>query len=350
MSEPTPSAANSGGRAETFLAISVLATLAILIVPVPAPALDVLLALSVGIALLMLLTALGLTRALDFSVFPSLLLIITLFRLSLNVATTRLILLRGGEGAGAAGHLIETFGRFAVGGSLVVGLVIFLILLVVNFTVITKGANRVSEVAARFTLDAMPGKQMSIDADLAAGIVDDREAKTRRQNLEREAEFFGAMDGASKFVRGDAIAGLLVLAVNVVGGIIIGVAQKGMSIGDAAQTYTVLSIGDGLVAQIPALLVSTGSALLTTRGEDPELGRALAGQLLTRKRPMQVTGITLGVIGLLPGMPHVLFLGLGALATWVSTRASDAQPERGAAGGDARSPARAAEAPRHDEK
>src|SRR5919204_502707 len=223
MADPRPA---SSGRAETLLALAVLAVLAILIVPVPAPALDVLLALSVAVALLMLLTALGLTRALDFSVFPSLLLIITLFRLSLNVATTRLILLRGGEGAGAAGHLIETFGRFAVGGSLVVGLVIFLILLVVNFAVITKGANRVSEVGARFTLDAMPGKQMSIDADLAAGIIDDREAKGRRSNLEREAEFFGAMDGASKFVRGDAIAGLAITAINLVGGLVAGLAPK----------------------------------------------------------------------------------------------------------------------------
>jgi len=192
----------------------------------------------------------------------------------------------------------------------------------------------------------MPGKQMAIDADLGAGLINEKDARERRKGIQREADFHGAMDGASKFVRGDAIAGLLVLAVNVVGGIIIGIAQKGMSIGGAAQTYTVLSIGDGLVAQIPALLVSTGAALLTTRGEDPELGRALAGQLLTRKRPMQVTGITLGVIGLLPGMPHLLFLALGAIATWASTRATDARPDAG----DGRTAARPAEAPRHDEK
>src|SRR5919204_1388992 len=231
MADPRPA---SSGRAETLLALAVLAVLAILIVPVPAPALDVLLALSVAVALLMLLTALGLTRALDFSVFPSLLLIITLFRLSLNVATTRLILLRGGEGAGAAGHLIETFGRFAGGGSLVVGLVIFLILLVVNFPVITKGANRVSEVAARFTLDAMPGKQMSIDADLAAGIIDDREAKARRSALEKEIEFFGAMDGASKFVRGDAVAGLVITFINILGGLAAGLLRDHVSLAQAA--------------------------------------------------------------------------------------------------------------------
>jgi flagellar biosynthesis protein FlhA len=227
---------------------------------------------------------------------------------------------------------------------------VFLILVIVNFVVITKGAERISEVSARFTLDSMPGKQMAIDADLGAGLINEKEARERRKAIQREADFHGAMDGASKFVRGDAIAGLLVLGVNVLGGIIIGVAQKGMGIGDAAQTYTVLSIGDGLVAQIPALLVSTGAALLTTRGEDPELGRALAGQLLTRKRPMQVTGITLGVIGLLPGMPHVLFLALGGLATWMSTRATDARPGTAAPGEPRSLAARAAEPPRHDEK
>src|SRR5512138_201616 len=259
MAETTTRAA---ARAETLLALAVLAVVVILIVPVPAPALDVFLAMSIGIAVLMLLVALGLTRALDFSVFPALLLITTLFRLALNVATTRLILLHGGEGAGAAGHLIETFGRFAVGGSLVVGLVIFLILLVVNFSVITKGANRVSEVAARFTLDAMPGKQMSIDADLAAGIIDDREAKARRGSLEKEAEFFGAMDGASKFVRGDAVAGLAITAINIVGGLFAGLLRDHLSLSSAVETYTLLTVGDGLVTQMPALLVSTGAGIV----------------------------------------------------------------------------------------
>ncbi|MFL5271711.1 MAG: flagellar biosynthesis protein FlhA [Anaeromyxobacteraceae bacterium] len=345
MSEPTPSAANSGGRAETFLAISVLATLAILIVPVPAPALDVLLALSVGIALLMLLTALGLTRALDFSVFPSLLLIITLFRLSLNVATTRLILLRGGEGAGAAGHLIETFGRFAVGGSLVVGLVIFLILLVVNFTVITKGANRVSEVAARFTLDAMPGKQMSIDADLAAGIVDDREAKTRRQNLEREAEFFGAMDGASKFVRGDAVAGLAITAINLVGGLAAGLLRDHLSLAQAVETYSLLTVGDGLVSQLPALLVSTSSGIVVTRAAGDHLASQVGAQIFGRPRSLTTAAYVLGALGLLPGMPLLAFWSVGGSLWLLGRRAARAQAlaaalPRPKAGADAKGPER----------
>src|SRR5512140_1473894 len=253
------------------VAFAVLAILAILIVPVPAVVLDVLLTLSVACAVLVVLMALGLNRAVDLCVRRSLLLIITLFRLALNVATTRLVLLHGSEGPGAAGHLIEAFGRFAVGGSLVVGLVVFLILLVVNFAVITKGANRVSEVAARFTLDAMPGKQMAIDADLAAGIIDDREAKQRRQMLEREAEFFGAMDGASKFVRGDAVAGLAITAVNIVGGLVAGVLRDHLSLAQAGETFTLLTVGDGLVSQLPALLVSTSSGLVVTRAAGDHL-------------------------------------------------------------------------------
>jgi flagellar biosynthesis protein FlhA len=313
------------GRAETFLAVAVLGVLAILIVPVPAGALDALLALSVGIALLMLLTALGLTRALDFSVFPSLLLIITLFRLSLNVATTRLILLRGGEGAGAAGHLIETFGRFAVGGSLVVGLVIFMILLVVNFAVITKGANRVSEVAARFTLDAMPGKQMSIDADLAAGIIDDRDAKTRRSNLEREAEFFGAMDGASKFVRGDAVAGLAITAINLVGGLAAGLLRDHLSLAQAVETYSLLTVGDGLVSQLPALLVSTSSGIVVTRAAGDHLATQVGAQIFGRPRALTTAAYVLGALGLLPGMPLLAFWGVGGGLWLLGRRAARAE-------------------------
>ncbi|HYS80769.1 MAG TPA: flagellar biosynthesis protein FlhA [Anaeromyxobacteraceae bacterium] len=306
-------------RAETFLAVAVLAVVVILIVPVPAAVLDVLLALSVGLALLMLLTALGLTRALDFSVFPALLLVTTLFRLSLNVATTRLILLHGGEGPGAAGHLIETFGRFAVGGSLVVGLVIFLILLVVNFSVITKGAGRVSEVAARFTLDAMPGKQMSIDADLAAGIVDDREAKARRSALEREAEFFGAMDGASKFVRGDAVAGLAITAINIVGGLVAGLMRDHVSLAQAAETYTLLTVGDGLVTQLPALLVSTSAGLVVTRAAGDHLGSQMGMQVFGRPRALSTAAAVLGALGLIPGMPLVAFWSVGG-ALWLLSR------------------------------
>ena len=270
MSDPngTPGTA----RGEVMIAVAVLGVLAILIVPVPAPALDVFLALSIGLAVLMLLIALGLTRAVEFSVFPTLLLIVTLFRLALNIATTRLILLRGGEGPGAAGHLIETFGRFAIGGSLVVGLVVFLILLIVNFAVITKGSNRISEVTARFTLDALPGKQMAIDADLSAGIIDDREARARRKELERETDFFGAMDGASKFVRGDAMAGLAITGVNIVGGLAIGLIRDHLSLSAAAETYTLLTVGDGLVSQMPALLISTAAGIVVTRASGTDLG------------------------------------------------------------------------------
>ncbi|TMQ28341.1 MAG: flagellar biosynthesis protein FlhA [Deltaproteobacteria bacterium] len=331
-------------RGQWTMAFALLGVLAVAMAPLPSVVFDLLIGVSLCLAALTFLVAFYVERPTDFSAFPSLLLFVTLFRLALNVASTRLILT--GNDAHAAGAVIAAFGQFVIRGNFVVGAVVFLILVIVNFVVITKGAERISEVSARFTLDSMPGKQMAIDADLGAGLINEKDARERRKGIQREADFHGAMDGASKFVRGDAIAGLLVLAVNVVGGIIIGIAQKGMSIGGAAQTYTVLSIGDGLVAQIPALLVSTGAALLTTRGEDPELGRALAGQLLTRKRPMQVTGITLGVIGLLPGMPHLLFLALGAIATWASTRATDARPDAG----DGRTAARPAEAPRHDEK
>jgi len=319
--EPTTT---NGTRAESLLGLAVLGVLAILIVPVPAVALDVLLAFSLGLAVLMLLVALGLNRPLDFSVFPSLLLIITLFRLALNVATTRLVLLHGGEGASAAGHLIETFGRFAVGGSLVVGLVIFLILLVVNFAVITKGANRVSEVAARFTLDALPGKQMSIDADLAAGIIDDREAKSRRQTLEREAEFFGAMDGASKFVRGDAVAGLIITAINIVGGLAAGLLRDHISISSAAEIYTLLTVGDGLVSQMPALLVSTASGIVVTRAAGADLGTQVGAQIFGRPRALQTASMVLAALGLLPGMPILAFLGIAAGLFFLSRRAKTA--------------------------
>ena len=340
-------AAAARPRGQWTMALGLIGMLAIAMAPLPSMVFDLLIGLSLCLAALTFLVAFYVEKPTDFSSFPSLLLFVTLFRLSLNVASTRLILT--GTDSHAAGAVIAAFGEFVIRGNFVVGAVVFLILVIVNFVVITKGAERISEVSARFTLDSMPGKQMAIDADLGAGLINEKDARERRRAIQREADFHGAMDGASKFVRGDAIAGLLVLAVNVVGGIIIGVAQKGMGIGDAAQTYTVLSIGDGLVAQIPALLVSTGAALLTTRGEDPELGRVLSGQLLTRKRPMQVTGITLAVIGLLPGMPHVMFLGLGGLATWMSTRATDGEPAAAGAKPDGRTPARP-DGPRNDEK
>ena len=313
------------GRAELLVALAVLGIIAILIVPVPAAGLDVFLTMSIALSTLMLLIALGLTRAMDFSVFPSLLLIVTLFRLSLSVATTRLILTRGGEGPGAAGHLIETFGHFAVGSSLVVGMVIFLILLIVNFVVITKGSNRVSEVAARFTLDAMPGKQMSIDADLASGAIDDKDAKARRQALEREAEFFGAMDGASKFVRGDAVAGLAITAVNIVGGLIAGVLRDHLSLGQAAETFTLLTVGDGLVTQIPGLLVSTAAGLVVTRAAGTDLGSQVGTQVLGRPRTLRTAAGVLIAIGLLPGMPLLAFGAVSGTLLLLAQRADAAR-------------------------
>jgi flagellar biosynthesis protein FlhA len=308
-------------RGEVVVAFSVLAVLAILIVPVPAAVLDVLLTLSLAGAVLMILIALGLTKAVDFSVFPSLLLIITLFRLSLNIATTRLILLNGGQGTGAAGHLIETFGRFAIGGSLVVGLVIFLILLVVNFAVITKGSNRVSEVAARFTLDALPGKQMAIDADLNAGIIDDRAARERRKELEREMEFFGAMDGASKFVRGDAVAGLAITFINILGGLAAGLLRDHMSISVAAETYTLLTVGDGLVSQMPALIISTSTGIVVTRAAGTDLSTQIGAQLFGRPSVLKMAAAVLVALGFLPGMPLLSFSAVAGALFLASRRA-----------------------------
>jgi flagellar biosynthesis protein FlhA len=327
------------------MAGALVGILAVAMAPLPSTLFDLLLGVSLCLAALTFLVAFYVDRPTDFTSFPSLLLFVTLFRLALNVASTRLILT--GEDSHAAGAVIASFGEFVIRGNFVVGAVVFLILVIVNFVVITKGAERVSEVSARFTLDSMPGKQMSIDADLGAGLINEKEARERRRGIQREADFHGAMDGASKFVRGDAIAGLLILAVNVIGGIVIGVAQKGMSIGHAAQTYTVLSIGDGLVAQIPALLVSTGAALLTTRSDDAELGRTLSTQLLTRKRPLMVTAATLVVIGLLPGMPHLLFISLGGIAGWAASKAKDGAAAQASDAGPA---AKAGDATKPDER
>lgn len=309
-------------RSEVFMAAVVVGMLALTVVPLPSAFLDFLLGVSLCMAILSFLVAFYVERPLDFSAFPTFLLFVTLFRLSLNVASTRLILLRGAEGSDAAGGVIRAFGEFAVGGNFVVGAVVFLILVIVNFIVITKGAERISEVAARFTLDSMPGKQMAIDADLGAGLITEAEARRRRKGIEAESDFHGSMDGASKFVRGDAIAGLMITGINVVGGMVIGVAQNGMGAADAASTYTILSIGDGLVSQIPALLVSTGAALLITRKADGGIGDALGGQLLSRRRPLAVSAGVLAVVGLLPGMPHVSFLALAAGAAYLAKRAS----------------------------
>ena len=252
-------------RGDIALALGILTILVVLILPLPAIVLDLFLAISITLSILILMTSLFIQAPLEFSAFPTVLLISTMLRLSLNMASTRLILSHGHEGTAAAGHVIEAFGNFVMGGNFVIGIIVFAILIIVNFIVITKGSGRIAEVAARFHLDAMPGKQMAIDADLSAGLIDEKVAKERRKELEDESGFFGAMDGASKFVRGDAIAGLLIVFINVVGGMIIGVAQQGMSFADAGRSYTLLTVGDGLVTQVPALIVSTAAGLLVSK-------------------------------------------------------------------------------------
>jgi flagellar biosynthesis protein FlhA len=280
----------------------------LMVVPLPAILLDLLLATSIAVSVALLLVALQLERVLDLSAFPSILLFVTLLRLALNVASTRLILLHGAEGSDAAGHIIRAFGEFMIGGNYIVGATVFMLLIVINFVVITKGAGRVAEVAARFALDAMPGKQMAIDADLAAGVLTQDEARIRRRGVEQESDFFGAMDGASKFVRGDAIAGLLMTGLNVVVGFVVGMVQHDMSAGEAASTYTILAVGDGLSSQIPALLVSTAAAVVVTRASlGSELSPALVKQLGQRKSALTTTAGALFVLGLLPGMPMLPF-------------------------------------------
>ncbi len=290
-------------RADLIVPLGIIGIVLMMVLPVPAPLLDALLACSIALAIGVFLTALFIEDALEFSAFPAIVLTATLLRLSLNVATTRLILLHGAEGHGAAGEMVEAFGRFVVGGNIVVGLVIFLILVVINFIVVTKGAGRVAEVAARFTLDAMPGKQMAVDADLSSGAITQEQARARRKFLEREADFYGAMDGASKFVHGDAIAGLLITAINLIGGLILGLAA-GLSLSKSAETFSVLSVGDALVSQIPALLISAGSGIVVTRSATGEpLGRAFTTQLLGRRRVVGMTAGILTVLGLIPGVP-----------------------------------------------
>ncbi|MBI2605026.1 MAG: flagellar biosynthesis protein FlhA [Deltaproteobacteria bacterium] len=302
------------------MALGLVAILIVMVLPLPRFLMDILLSLSISLSLVLLLTAVYTQKVLEFSVFPSLLLVITLFRLSLNVATTRLILLNGSEqGTSAAGEVIKSFGEFVVGGNYAVGVIIFIILVIVNFIVITKGAGRVAEVAARFTLDAMPGKQMSIDADLNAGIINDEEARRRRAEIAREADFYGAMDGASKFVRGDAIASIMIVFVNIIGGIIIGTIQKGKSIEEAASIYTLLTIGDGLVTQIPALIVSTAAGILVTRSASGnQLGKDVAQQLFMHPKSVGLAAGVMFVMALIPGLPHIPFLilsvGAGTLA------------------------------------
>ncbi len=297
------------------LALGVVALLSVLVLPLPPMLLDLGLAISITGAVLVLMVALFLGRPLDFTSFPTLLLLTTLLRLSLNVATTRRILSHGAEGATAAGHVVAAFGGFLMGGDVLIGVILFAILLVVNFMVITKGSGRIAEVAARFSLDAMPGKQMAIDADLSAGLVDEKTARKRRRELEEESGFYGAMDGAAKFVRGDAVAGLIITSINIVGGLAIGVAQHGMALTDALATFTTLTVGDGLVSQIPALLVSIAAGIVVTKGGmEGSADAVLIGQLGASPKPLALAAGAAGVLALLPGLPALPFLALGGLA------------------------------------
>lgn len=306
-------------NATLVLGLGIVGILVIMMVPLPTIVIDLLLSLSITLSIVILLMSMYVLKPLDFSVFPSILLTVTLLRLSLNVASTRLILLYGHEGTDAAGQVIKSFGTFVVGGNYVVGLIVFLVLVIINFIVITKGATRIAEVAARFTLDAMPGKQMSIDADLNAGLINDSEARRRRRDIEREADFYGAMDGASKFVRGDAIAAVIIIFINVIGGLIVGVLQKGMKVTDAALNYTLLTVGDGLVTQIPALIVSTAAGMLVTRSTaGSNLGTEMSGQLLLQPRALATASIMLLVFALIPGMPKVSFLAISAVTGFLA--------------------------------
>jgi len=309
-----------GKNSDLMIAAGIVGTLIIMIVPMPPFLIDIFLSLGISGAVVLLLVSVYTSRVLDFSIFPTLLLITTLFRLSLNVATTRIILLDGADlGSAAAGSVIQAFGEFVVGGNYAVGIIIFVILVIINFIVITKGAGRVAEVAARFTLDAMPGKQMAIDADLNAGIISEIDAKTRRENISQEADFYGAMDGASKFVRGDAIAGIMIAIVNIVGGIVIGTFQHGMSIQDAAEVFTLLTVGDGLVSQVPALIISTAAGIIVTRtASGKDLGGEFSKQLFSNPKAIAVGGVVMAILGTFRGLPTIPFfmiatcMGIGA--------------------------------------
>jgi flagellar biosynthesis protein FlhA len=300
--------------------------LSMMVLPLPPFALDVFFTFNIAISIMVLMVAMYVTKPLDFSVFPTVLLVTTLLRLSLNVASTRVVLLEGHTGPAAAGKVIEAFGHFLVGGNYAVGIIVFVILTLINFVVITKGAGRIAEVSARFTLDAMPGKQMAIDADLNAGLIGEDAARKRRAEIAQEADFYGSMDGASKFVRGDAVAGILILVINIIGGLIVGVIQHDLSAGEAAKTYTLLTIGDGLVAQIPALIISTAAGLVVTRvgGDERDIGTQVGQQVFGNPHVLILTAIILGTLGLIPGMPHLVFLllasGLAALAWWMIRR------------------------------
>jgi flagellar biosynthesis protein FlhA len=313
--------------------ILVILILAMMVLPLPPFLLDMLFTFNIALSLIVLLISLYTLKPLEFSVFPTVLLMTTLLRLSLNVASTRIVLLEGHTGPDAAGKVIEAFGHFLVGGNYTVGLVVFVILVIINFTVITKGAGRIAEVSARFTLDAMPGKQMAIDADLNAGLIGEDEARRRRAEIAQEADFYGSMDGASKFVRGDAVAGIIIMMINIIGGLIVGIVQHDLSFATAANNYTLLTIGDGLVAQVPALIISTAAGIVVSRvSSEEDLNQQLLGQMFGKPQAIYMTAGILGLLGLLPGMPHMAFLlmaaGLGSLGYWLvqTQRAAAARP------------------------
>jgi flagellar biosynthesis protein FlhA len=306
------------GAAAPLLVVSILA---MMVLPMPAWMLDVFFTINISVALMVMMVAAYMIRPLDFASFPAVLLLTTLMRLSLNVASTRVVLLEGHTGPGAAGAVIEAFGHFLIGGNFAVGLIVFSILVVINFVVVTKGAERIAEVSARFALDAMPGKQMAVDADLNAGLIDEKEAKRRRAEVSEEADFFGSMDGASKFVRGDAVAGILILLINIFGGFAIGMLQHGLTATQAADTYILLAVGDALVAQIPGLLISVAAAMVVSRvGKDHDLGRQIIDQMFISPRVLGITAAIMGILGLIPGMPHLVFLGIASVlgyGAWV---------------------------------
>src|SRR5574337_229059 len=311
----------------------IVMVLAMMVLPLPPFVLDLLFTFNITLALMVVLVSAHMVKPLDFAAFPTVLLVTTLLRLSLNVASTRIVLLNGHTGTAAAGRVIEAFGHFLIGGSFAVGLIVFAILVVINFIVVTKGAERIAEVGARFTLDAMPGKQMAIDAELNAGIIDENEARRRRAEVGEEADFFGSMDGASKFVRGDAIAGMLILAINIVGGFVIGVAQHGLSAAQAADSYVQLAVGDALVAQVPALLISVAAAMVVSRvGKDHAIGAQIHSQVFGSPKALAITAGIVGGLGLVPGMPHLVFVliagAVGALAWWVRRREARSAAER----------------------
>ncbi|HEX7639576.1 MAG TPA: flagellar biosynthesis protein FlhA [Burkholderiaceae bacterium] len=325
--------------------VFIVMVLSMMVLPLPSFVLDLLFTFNIAMALMVMMVSASLVKPLDFAAFPTVLLVTTLLRLSLNVASTRVVLLEGHTGPGAAGHVIESFGHFLIGGNFAVGLIVFAILVVINFIVVTKGAERIAEVGARFTLDAMPGKQMAIDADLNAGLIDEAAAKQRRREVADEAEFFGSMDGASKFVRGDAMAGILILFINIIGGFIIGVVQHGLSAGDAANSYILLAVGDALVAQIPGLLISVAAAMVVSRvGKDEDSGSQIRAQVFGSSKAMTITAGIIGALGLIPGMPHLVFLLIAAGIAWFS-RLQKQQAARAAAAAAKKAEAPAAPKP-----